>query len=347
MNGQIIRYAQLICLSWIVALPTWAGAQQFTLGTVRTLPDARPSVPVYAFCPDGHIPLLKDGKQLQMYWAGGTSYRTVGRSIDTMRDPIAVLESGPKGSFDNGGTWLFSVFRQDGDRMLGFYHAEDHEFAADPNSKYVAWKSIARCTSDDNGKTWQKDGQIITSDREKPDEPTWGGAGDCSVVWDDANKQWVCFYQEHVLCMAVSADPDGKPGTWKKAYGFGFTEPGLGGEYTPIASLSKFPGGNPSVYFNTFLKKWVMVWHTWDTSSAYPNSIWLSTSDDLMEWNTPQIVVAAEGNARDWYPVLLGDTDQEGGKTSLLCYAHFADKDASERQFVVRTITFQAEAEEK
>lgn len=337
MNLQRIVLFASICLMFCHAA---SPGQEFSLGPAHTLPNARPHVPIYEFCPDGHISLVKDGEQLQMYWPGGTSYRTVGNSIDAMTDPRAVLKPGPKGDFDHGGAWLFTVYRIGGDELLGFYHAEDHAFTGDPSSKFIAWKSIARCTSYDNGKTWRKQGQIITSARPKPALPTWGGCGDFCIVRDEANKRWLCFYQEHFLCVAASEDADGEAGTWKKSYGGGFDEPGLGGRSTPIPGLTNYPGGNPSVCFNSFLKCWLMVWHTWDMNSPHPNSIWLARSDDLLEWTSPRVVVKATGNERNWYPTLIGETDQSGGEKMRLCYAHFADKSASDREFVVRDITF-------
>jgi len=317
-----------------------AQGQSFSLGPVQTVPNPEPALPTYRFCPDGHISLLKDGDDLQMIWAGGTSYRTRGRSIFQMRGPEAVLKPGPAGSYDNGGAWLFAVFRQDANSLIGFYHAEDHEFIANPASKFIAWKSAALCKSDDDGKTWRKHGRIITSAVEKPAQPTWGGCGDFCVVWDGANSRWACFYQEHFLCLAVSADRDGKPGSWKKLYDGDFMEPGLGGRNSSLAGLEGHAGGNPSVHFNSFLDKWVMVWGTWDRGSPSPNSIWLSTSDNLVNWSPPRLVVEASGRTRFWYPTILGGSDVEAGEKALLCYAYFPDKNRSEREFRAQEIVF-------
>jgi hypothetical protein len=94
-----------------------------------------------------------------------------------------------------------------------------------------------------------KKGLIITSSRAKPEKPTWGGCGDFCIVRDENRKRWVCFYQEGRLCVAVSEDEDGKPGTWQKYYRGVFSEPGLGGQNAPLPSLAKYAGGNPSVHF--------------------------------------------------------------------------------------------------
>ena len=272
----------------LIAWPWGVVAQEFSLGEPKTLADPRPGLPIYKFCPDGHIAAFKDDSGWQMYWAGSTSYRTHGPSILASEDPQVVLRPGPKNSHDNGGAWLCSVFRDGDQRLIGFYHAEDQEFSAKPSSRFIAWKSICHCTSSDHGKTWEKGGQIITSSSTKPAKPTWGGCGDFCIVWDPNEKCWVCFYQEHFLHVAMSREHDGKPGTWKKYFDGKFEEPGLGGRQTPIPGLEDHAGGNPSVHFNTFLDRWVMVWATWDQSSPHPNSIWMSTSSDLQKWASPK-----------------------------------------------------------
>ena len=38
-------------------------------------------------------------------------------------------------------------------------------------------------------------------------------------------------------------------------------------------------GGNPSVTWNDYLQRWLMVWHRWD-----PPNILLSHSQDLLHW---------------------------------------------------------------
>lgn len=58
---------------------------------------SNPGVPIYPWFPDGHISLIKDGDQNQMYWAGSTSYRTLGQDVSTMKSPaIAVLSKEQK-----------------------------------------------------------------------------------------------------------------------------------------------------------------------------------------------------------------------------------------------------------
>lgn len=336
----------LLCLIFIAALSVLAAtarAQQISLGEaiVVALPNNLTPKPYF---PDGHISYLRDGAQMQMYWAADVTYRTRGANFLAMEHAQPVLGPGAKGAFDNGGAWIYSVFRHSGSELIGFYHAEDHEFKSDPASTFIAWKSVALALSHDNGQTWQKMGPILTSHQAKPDRPTWGGNGDFCVVRDAKNARWICYYQEHILCMAVSYDPQGRPGTWFKFFNGSFSEPGLGGRNNSIPGLENYAGGNPSVHFNTYLQKWVMVWHTWDSTSPHPASFWLATSRDLLHWEKPRVLLVPPDSLRIWYPTILGqESDVLAGKTAWLCYARFKRGEQSNREFVARPIEFSRE----
>lgn len=294
--------------------------------------------PHFAYYPDGHISVLPDGSEYIMFWAEFESHRSVG-TTQFVEDQTALQPGnavfGRRGNFntyDNGGSWLMSVFRRQNDDFIGFYHAEDHWYPHTTND--IAWKSIGVTYSNNKGKTWQAGNQIITSATPKPATPTWGGTGDCCVVWDLVNSRWLCYYQENTISMAISTDPQGAPGTWKKYYFGGFTEDGLGGRQSPLPSLASVPGGNPSVHWNTYLLKWVMVWHGWN-----PTSIYISASDDGITWDTPKSIIVSEIGGRAWYPTIIGNTDVEAGQVAKIYYADIA-ADFSYRNFKSRTITF-------
>ena len=51
-------------------------AQDFTLGTARTVPEPKPGLPVYDYAPDGHYTVMRVGGSLMMFWPGHDSYRT-------------------------------------------------------------------------------------------------------------------------------------------------------------------------------------------------------------------------------------------------------------------------------
>jgi len=292
--------------------------------------------PHFAYFPDGHISVLPDEDGYIMFWAEFESHRSIGTSQfvedQTSLEPANAV-FGRRGNFDtydNGGSWLMSVFRIEGDSLIGFFHAEDHWYPHTSNN--IAWKSLGVTYSGDEGKTWSEGNQIITSPKEKPETPEWGGSGDCCVIWDHINNRWICYYQEHNIYMAVSEDPKGVPGSWKKYYNGAFEEPGLGGQQTKVPGL--IPGANPSVHWNTYLEKWVMVWHGWS-----PAQIYLSVSEDAINWETPQSIIVSTISGRAWYPTIIGITDVEAGQIAKIYYADIAS-DFSFRNFETRTITF-------
>ena len=237
--------------------------------------------------------------------------------------------------FDHGGKWIYSVFRPDPqgnpDHLIGYYHAEEWYWSGEcnhcPRTGYLppAYFSIARCHSDDNGVTWQSDGQIITSSHPKPSTLGWSGEGNGTVVRDTNSGYWYCFYGDsdtqfdqvdtgNVIKVARSTDAKGDPGTWRKwttSSGFSPGAAALGEEGSAIPALAGHAGANPHVHWNVYLQKWVMLFHTWDCNDCddpygwcmgetWPgdgthkeNSIHICTSsdiDDPLSWTTPIVL---------------------------------------------------------
>ena len=319
-------------------------AQNYTnftmeVGATNLIPNASPGIPVYPWFPDGHITMLPEGNSFQMYWAGSSSYRSIGPTISSQqRNPTtgsALTKGASTNDFDNGGAWLMSVFRQSGNNLIGFYHGEDHNWPGYTNPGNIAWKSIAYCSSTDNGITWTKGGQIITSPTAKPASPTWGGSGDACVVYDAKNARWV------VSTKRTGFIPPSPPMRYR------FREPGRNtttgrtrnrgwADCKPRCPGSQnYSGANPSVHFNTHLKKWVMVWHRWNDSG-----LWLSISDNLLNWQTPINIVSASSPERKWYPTIIGRTDVLASEYANLYYAYWPDRANWQRQFLGVPIRF-------
>lgn len=344
-----VFYFGVILMSLLVQV-LWVGVTlgqnfSYSLGNRDELGN-KANVPIFPWFPDGHIAVLAEpgDDKHTMYWSGHENYRTAGDfpfpEFHYTRSPEKSIFGGRRGieSWDNGGSWLMSIFRQEDNNLVGFYHAEDHWVVA-KNPTGIAWKSIARTTSSNNGASWSVGEQIITSATPKPETPTWGGAGDNCVIWDHKNNRWICYYQEHWLMMAVSYDVEGKPGTWYKYYNGEFSQPGLRGSSTAIPGLKSVPGGNPSVHYNTYLDRFVMVWHSWVSLSIY-----ISTSIDGVVWEQPRLLEPKTGLRRAWYPTIIGESDTRAGKVARLYYADIAAGFTS-RDFVSRAIVFDKEEE--
>jgi hypothetical protein len=307
-------------------------AQNFSLGGARKVPPPHTGLPIYKYSPDGHCTVFQTDSDVWMFWPGVDSYRSSGPSLFEMFDCEKVLSPGPQGGFDSGGAWLYTVLRGKEGRMLGFYHAEDKKFPLNPESNFIAYKSIARCVSEDSGLTWKKREQILTSHEPKPRRAAWSGLGDHCIVWNSQASRLMCFFQEKgQLCVAMSRDSQGNVGSWRKWYQGSFSEPGLGGRVTPIPAFARHPGGNPSVLWNTFLQRWLIAWHGWG------GDLWISSSTNLMDWSPPKILLKKPpGKAKAWYPTLVGTSDKVGGERLRLLYAEFSDGEKYERRFLVR-----------
>ena len=325
-------------------------AWSFSLGDPLLVED-KAKVPIYTWFPDGHISVLPDlNGSWMMFWAGSSDYRTFGPTPYS-EDQAFLAPAGPifggtsdGDSWHNGGLWLYSVFRLSKSNLIGFIHAEDHWY---PHTEInIAWKSIAVTYSSDNGASWGEARQIITSWQRKPETPAWGGAGDFCIIRDAANSQWVCYYQEAAgpsnlkasISLAVSKESNAAPGTWYKWDGAGFSAAGLEGRGKRLPAFIEYEGGNPSVHWNTYLNKWVMVYGGWD------NKAYISASPNLINWDRPGILVTpSAGSLKAWYPTIISDNgDLTAGKTAKLYYADIKNNGVN-RSFISRTIEFSYE----
>jgi len=134
--------------------------------------------------------------------------------------------------------------------------------------------------------------------------------------------------------MAISEDPLARPGTWYKWHEDEFSEPALGGQETPLPGLDLVAGANPSVHWNTHLNEWIIVYHGWD-----PAEIYISGSQDLIHWYTPQSIISSSQEGRAWYPTIIGDSDVQAGEVARIYFADLA-ADWSSRDFVAQDIIF-------
>ncbi len=287
------------------------------------------------YWPDGKIIPVRKGSEWQLFWSEATDAMTTG-DTPYPEDHISKLVNSSKvwgkefvriDGFNDGGSWFIGIFPLEKEgSYVGFFHAESHW-----NLSGIAYKSIGVVYSDDYGATWHDPQPIITDKDAKPVEPAWTGLGDGCVIWDSVNSRYICYYQGKVangtntLCMASSSDIKGAPGTWKKWDGKNFTidaynqKTGLGGENIAIENLTSPSGANPSVMWNTFLNKWVMVYATWG------KRVVISYSDDALHWSEP-VKILGSISAPAWYPNLIGeDGDLSGGEEVKIYWSYNQD----------------------
>lgn len=284
------------------------------------------------YWPDGKLIPIRKGNEWQLFWCEGTDALTVGHT-PYPEDHINLLKNDSKiwgkdfsriDGFNDGGSWFIGIFPLDKTgKYVGFFHAESHW-----DGSGVAHKSIGVVYSDDFGKTWHDPEPIIVDKTLKPESPDWTGLGDGCVIWDKINSRYICYYQgkiaggSNTLCMAASSDKEGKSGSWKKWDGNDFTIPaydkksGIGGENIPIKNLLKYPGANPSVMWNSFLNKWVMVYASW------AKRIYMSFSNNGISWTTPEKILGDMETPVQYANMIGENGDLEGGEIVKLYWSH-------------------------
>ncbi len=169
-----------------------------------------------------------------------------------------------------------------------------------------------------------------------------GGLGDMAVVWDNAKRRWVAFFQEVGIIglgIGVSTNPRGASLTWSmfdplnNLYSSGLM--GLGYGHPDLASI---PGSNPTLLHDMLEKRWVIVYHAWQDSLAW------ATSTDLDQWSTPQFLdeLTSSGSCVYNYPSLVGNISDTmtNQPTNLLLYRKFPHGLTEAKFLVTRTIEF-------
>lgn len=293
---------------------------------------------VSSYAPDGHVSTVPSALQpgtWLTFWGLSSSYRTT--SSSPLPSNISLSPTtGVLGSSQQvvptdrvaGGLWLFSVFRLPYGTWTGFYHEETHW----TTTLNTAWDTIGVAWSYDEGASWTVIGTVLNATEAMPTTPTWGGDGNQGVIWEPVTQRYICYYGG--ISMAVSSDPLGTPGSWAKWEGAAFTGAGLGGADFRVANLSSVSGSNPSVHWNTFLQKWVMVY------DANVGGLYISTSVDALAWEIPRLLTLSHNGGYARYPTITGPQgDLVSGSSSYLLYADFYKNDST-RSAAFRAIDF-------
>jgi hypothetical protein len=325
----------------VTVLKNPAGIREWDL-----FPDASMSV----------IPL--DGKYYA-WWSEYKTFRTSGASpllSDQKKlSPTSEVIGGhsSKNVPHKNGAWITDVYRSGGTAgkgakpyLVGFSHIERRV------DGFVE-KSMAVSKSSNNGASFSTPERILTANKPLGAlKNEHQGLGDGCVVKDFVNDRYIAFFSEVIsekvspmVSMAESKNPDGAPGTWSKWHDGTFSEPGIAGIATPIHNLSRVPGANPSVHFNTYLNKYVMVYASWE------RGLFISVSDDLEKWSSPVRILSNEelpkrkGKGLLRYPTIVGASTNFAGKCAKLYFAHFPDApdDYRERVFYQADIILQTQ----
>jgi len=279
---------------------------------------------------DSNSPAFWDGDVLYVFNSAGHPYRASGPGL---------LELGPAEpvAFDNtvnGGRWMEAVWRADDGVLYGWYHHEPAGLC--PGTNLTAPK-IGAARSGDNGATWTDLGFVLearpgTLRCDAKNGYFAGGHGDFCVFLDPEQRYlYILFgnYAGGLEEQGVAAarmkweDRDSPVGNVWKWHNGGWTEPGLGGNVTPIfgaftawerEDCDAFWG--PSVHWNVYLQQYVMFLNRASGAGWVQEGIYVSFSSDLADpcsWSQPRKVL--DGGA--WYPQVIGIGDELKGTDKL------------------------------
>ncbi len=318
----------------------------FTLGNTVTTIDQNMFPPSdRGYFPDGNINVLQIGSSHYAFWSMYQNYRTQSNSPllqnhEYQLNPTTPVfggrqpNNGVSNDFNDGGMWLVGVRALNNGMLVGFFHAESHWYPRSTNGWY-AYKSLGVAYSSDNGQTWSSPQMILKHFLDKSSTPQWSGLGDGCVIYNHLNNNYYCYYTPAYgstsLSMARSSDPLGTAGSWQKWHNGSFSQPGIDGLESSLPGLSLKPGANPSVHWNTYLNKFIMVWHGWN------EKLYISASDDGETWDDARLLL--DEGSKTWYPVIIGTDSVNGGQTVTLYYANNFQPDGR-RTMSYRTLTF-------
>ena len=300
------------------------------------------------YFPDGAMAVLRTQPAYRILMAAGvSSWLLEGRGMDSLVPVKKVLASGGKGSFDNGYAGISGAYRDEtSGELLVLYHAEDQEGMGRLfNDVPGFYCSIGLAESSDDGMSFTKTGPVITSCLPKDPKGTRDqGCGEVCVLPDKSGQYLYAYYTDHSriggrgvqICMARSLLADhGKPGSWRKFCEGSFSQPGLGGQDTPVISAKDMEADAifPQVTYSKVLKKYVMVFninvYRELAAGQRPerSGIYIAFSDDGLAWSTPVRLVADYSICRidasvSWHPTLVWTNDGGASPSGWLCYSY-------------------------
>ncbi|MHC4200508.1 MAG: hypothetical protein ACYSU0_10995 [Planctomycetota bacterium] len=308
------------------------------------------------YFPDGALSVLPPTPQApcrMIVPVGIWTYLVEGKGLDGLTKATRALAPGKGGEFDNGYAGISGVYRHGDGKLYGFYHAEDQEDMPPIGGGVPGFFcSIGMAVSEDDGRSWRKLGQAITSAKPKswtafPNQPD-RGAGEVCVVVSRDGKHLLAYYTEHSrmesrgvqICLAradISKGPP-LPGAWRKYRHGRFDQPGIGGLDTPVLSAAHMDNADaafPHVSYSEYLGRFVMVFNinVWKEyvekgRTLERSGIYVAYSATGVQWSKPDVLVrdyavSQPGKSVSWHPTIVWS--DAGHRAAWLVYS-YSDK---------------------
>ncbi len=146
-----------------------------------------------SYFPDEAVILVRRKPTFRMLVTSAiSSYLLEGRDLHNITSAKEVLTPGGKGSFDNGYAGISGCHRYSDGKLYAFYHGEDQEDMGSLIGGIPGYYgSVDAAVSEDDGMTWKKSGQVITSFKPKQWNAYAGqqdkGAGEPGVVMEKSS----------------------------------------------------------------------------------------------------------------------------------------------------------------
>ncbi|MBN1797888.1 MAG: hypothetical protein JW822_04900 [Spirochaetales bacterium] len=280
------------------------------------------------YFPDEAVILVRRKPTFRMLVTAAIStYLLEGSELHKITSAKEVLAPGGKGSFDNGYAGISGCHRYSDGKLYAFYHAEDQEnMGSMPGGIPGYYGSVGAAVSEDDGLTWKKLGQVITSVKPKQWNAYKGqqdkGAGEPGVVMEKRGNYLYLYYSDHSridgrgvqICMARADLTQGPPlpGSWYKYYKGKFSEPGLGGRDTVVINGRQLGNDGESLFphpvYSKELDMYIMIfnisfWREFTESKGLEKSgMYIAFSDNGINWSEPQRLI------EDFAIPLLGES---------------------------------------
>jgi hypothetical protein len=274
----------------------------------------------------------------------GHPYHSYGPDLTQLGNKAPVTYSNEA----DGGRWIESVHQEEDGTLYGWYHNEPlkviPDWANEGRPIKLTAPKIGAVISRDDGAHWEDLGIVIEGGPDTMELNTknyyfTGGNGDFSVILDREGEYFyfvIGTYYKDPTQQGVSiarmryADKDNPAGKVQKWHNGGWSEPGMGGEVTPILPVradwnSENPDTlwGPSVHWNNHIKQYVILLNRAVTPDWGRESIYLCLTPDISDptsWTEPLAIMEAPG----WYPQVVGvdvtkrETEREAGHLSRL-----------------------------
>ncbi len=283
---------------------------------------------------DSNSPAFWDDHELVLYNSTG-----LGPVRSTGSDEFDLSASQPVvlGQSVHKPYWIESAWRDGDGTVFAWYHHEPPPVCK--NSRLTA-PEIGALISRDGGHSFEDLGIIITSgfanNCDAQNGYFAGGNGDFTVALGRKRDYFYFLFSNYggptdAQGVAIARMPfhrrHSPHGSVEKYHSGAWLEPGIGGLVTPIFSATvpwESPNADsfwgPSVHFNTYLKKFVMLLNRSCCSPWWPQEgVYVSFNDDLSNpagWTAPSRIF--EGGS--WYPQVLGNgqngTDAKAGRVA-------------------------------